>query len=110
MDTKRLSAGENWINGIERAIEDSDVLVALISKNSLDKRGLLQKEIKFVLDLRDQRSRRKTRVISALLDDAKIPEPLTKFQNIKLFSDDGFSDLVSTLQTGSEEGEKQNAS
>src|SRR5258706_1289619 len=51
MDVERLTAGENWISAIDRAIENSDFLVALISKNSLDKRGFMQKEMKFVLDL-----------------------------------------------------------
>jgi len=110
MDVKRLTAGENWIRGIEHAIENSDFLVALISKNSLDKRGFIQKEMKFVLDLLGQKSRRNIRIIPALLDNSKVPEPLTKFHRVNLFEENGFSKLVGALQITYEEGEKQNAS
>jgi hypothetical protein len=106
MDVKHLSADENWLQGIERALENSDYLVTLVSKNSLDTRGFTEKEMKFVLDLLDQRPRQNIHIISALLDDAQIPEPLTKFQKVNLSDDNGFSDLISVLQSSSEEGEK----
>ncbi len=102
MDVKRLTAGENWISAIEQAVDDSDFFLVLISKNSIDKRGFIQREMKFALDLLGQESSPNVRVIPALLDDSTVPEPLIKFPRVNLFEKNGFSKLVSALQINPE--------
>jgi hypothetical protein len=102
MDVKRLTAGENWISAIEQAVEDTDFFLALISKNSIDKRGFIQREMKFTLDLLGQESRSNIHVIPALLDDTAVPEPLKTFHRVNLFEEKGFSELLDTLKATSE--------
>ena len=43
---KDILPGELWVNSIQTAIQNSDFFLACLSKNSVDKRGMLQKEIK----------------------------------------------------------------
>ena len=50
MDTKDILAGKRWQESIEKAIRQSDFFLACLTKNSVNKRGLVQKEIKIALD------------------------------------------------------------
>jgi len=52
MDTKRILPGENWERCIQKALQESDFFLACLSKNSVDKRGILQKEIKEALEIK----------------------------------------------------------
>lgn len=110
MDVKRLTAGENWISAIEQAIDNSDFFIVLISKNSIDKRGFIQREMKFALDLLSRESSQKIRIIPARLDNSPLPEPLTKFHEINLFQENGFSRLVDVLKISSDEIQEKDAS
>jgi hypothetical protein len=50
IDYRKLVGGQNWDFEIKRALEKSELVVFVISGNSLDRRGYLQREIKFALD------------------------------------------------------------
>lgn len=51
MDKRDLLPGQNWEQEIKNAIRQSDVFVACLSRNSITKRGFIQKEIRFALDV-----------------------------------------------------------
>ncbi len=99
MDVKNLTPGENWVRSTEQAIEDSNFLLAVISRNSIDKRGFVQTEIKFALDLASEESGQNARIIPVRLDNSSIPEPLSKFYAVNLFDANGFDKLVRAFQT-----------
>lgn len=44
MDVKKLLPGQNWEAEIERAFSEANVVVLLLSKRSVDKRGFVQRE------------------------------------------------------------------
>ena len=107
MDVKNLTAGENWISAIEQAVEDSDFFIALISKNSIDRRGFIQREMKFSLDSLSQKAGSNTYIIPVRLDNTRVPEPLTEFHWVNLFEDRGFPELINMLKTKSEKAKKR---
>jgi hypothetical protein len=45
MDTKSILPGEDWPFTIKKAIRESDLFLACISEGSINKRGVLQKEL-----------------------------------------------------------------
>lgn len=45
-----LLAGQNWREEIPKAIKNSEAIIVLLSKNSINKEGYVQREIKFALD------------------------------------------------------------
>ncbi|MCK6563049.1 toll/interleukin-1 receptor domain-containing protein, partial [bacterium] len=51
MDAKNILPGERWEASIESAIENSHFFLACLSTNSVDKRGLIQKETKKAIDI-----------------------------------------------------------
>ncbi|HEX2990084.1 MAG TPA: toll/interleukin-1 receptor domain-containing protein, partial [Anaerolineales bacterium] len=50
MDTRDILPGEVWMESIRSAIEHSDFFLACLSPNSVNKRGVLQREFKAALD------------------------------------------------------------
>ena len=53
MDKYDILPGERWRDAIKKAVSQSDFFLACISGNSLDKRGLIQTEIKYALEMWD---------------------------------------------------------
>lgn len=51
IDTVCLRPGEKWKSEITKAVRQSDYFLALLSKNSLSKRGYVQKELRLGLDV-----------------------------------------------------------
>jgi hypothetical protein len=51
LDTKCLLPGQNWKREISKAIKNSAYFLALISKRSVNKRGVVQKELKQAPDV-----------------------------------------------------------
>lgn len=44
IDINKLLPGQNWEAEIERAFSDANVVILLLSKNSVSKRGFVQRE------------------------------------------------------------------
>lgn len=53
MDDENLLPGQNWKMGISEAISESDYFIALLSNNSITKKGYVQKELLKALDVLD---------------------------------------------------------
>jgi hypothetical protein len=73
IDVSDLVAGEDWQFAISRALRQSSHFVALLSHNSVNKRGYVQKEVREALDLLDQLPPGAVFIVPVRLDDA---EPL----------------------------------
>jgi formylglycine-generating enzyme required for sulfatase activity len=54
LDKENLLGGQNWPTEISKAIKKSSFFLALLSSNSLGKRGYVQKELKIALDIFDE--------------------------------------------------------
>jgi hypothetical protein len=51
LDKENLLPGQGWKMAIESAIEKSDYFIALLSSESINKRGYVQKELRHALDV-----------------------------------------------------------
>lgn len=71
MDNECLLPGQKWEVGIEQAIRKSHYFIALLSSNSVAKRGYVQKEIRRALDILDQIPESDIFLIPARLDDCR---------------------------------------
>lgn len=93
IDNKNLLPGQNWDFEIRRALDKSVCILILISKNSFNKRGYVQREIKFALDKLSEMLVDDIYIIPILLDDISLPEQLSHLQSIKI-SESGFSEKI----------------
>jgi HD-GYP domain-containing protein (c-di-GMP phosphodiesterase class II) len=115
LDEEKLLPGVDWDMEIERAVRDSDVVIVCLSKNSLNKRGFVQKEIKMALDIADQIPDGQIYIIPLRLENCEVPSRLAKWQWVNYFEDKVFTynllmtalkSKIVTLPTSSEVEER----
>src|SRR5438128_2687025 len=103
LDRNDLLPGQNWRLAIRKAIANSRYFIALFSSNSL-RRGFVQRELRYALEVLDEFPESTIFVIPARLDDTEIPyEKLRHFEYVDLFPnwDDGVVRILKTMGTGS---------
>lgn len=98
LDEEKLLPGQNWELEIKRAVRASDVIIVCISKNSTNKVGFIQKELRQVLDVADEQPDDAVFLIPARLEDCSIPERLSGRQWVNLFEERGNDLLAKALQ------------
>lgn len=105
MDKVDLLAGQPWQPALERAMRESDFFVLLLSRNSVKKRGFVQREIRTALDLWEDKLADDIFLIPIMLEAMaweEVPEAISKFQWVELFEDDGWERLARSLEYGIE--------
>lgn len=111
LDRDRLIPGQHWPSAVEKAIRDSDFFIALMSPNSVEKRGFVQKELRIALDILDQASPTQVFIIPVRLAECEpTHRPLSELQWVDLFPnwDTGIQHLRRLFEFGlrtSEPGE-----
>jgi hypothetical protein len=96
MDDKLLP-GQEWRLEIDRALRESDVVLACLSRVSLAKEGYVQKELRVALDRQDEKPPGTIFVIPVLLDACKPEGRLADLQQVRLWDPDGFPALLRAL-------------
>jgi hypothetical protein len=87
LDKEELLPGQQWQLEIRKAIKNSAYFLAVLSSNSVEKRGYVQKEFKFGLEVLDEVPESQIFVIPARLNECNVPEKLRKYQYVDLFPD-----------------------
>jgi len=101
INTVNLLGGQNWRNTINHAIKESSYFIALLSSNSISKKGYIQKELKIALEILELYPENEIFLIPIRLDNCQpINEKLEQLHRIDLFPsyDDGFKKLLRVLQ------------
>lgn len=101
LDKKDLLPGQNWNFEIRKAIKNSRYFIALFSSTSVQKRGYIQKEFKFALDVLDEFPEGEIFAIPARLDNCQIPyEKFMGIERVDLFPDwnEGVQRLLRTFK------------
>ena len=75
IDFEDLKPGQNWKDAIADSIKKCSYFIALLSNNSISKRGYVQREVKDALKILDEMPPNKTFIIPLRIDDCK---PLSK--------------------------------
>ncbi len=108
LDQEDLLPGQDWKSEIRKAIKESDVFIACLSKQSVAKQGYVQKEFKMALNLYAEKPSDSIYLIPVRLDECHIPElrqdeygvSLRNIHWLDFFSEDGFELLLKTLKRG----------
>jgi hypothetical protein len=104
LDEEKLLPGQNWQDEISKAVKESDVVIICLSNNSITKEGYVQKEIKFALDVADEKPDGTIYIIPIRLEHCVVPQKLNKLQWADLYFDGKsfdtheYSKLLSSLQ------------
>jgi hypothetical protein len=85
MDMEDLLPGQDWKRTITQAIKESRFVIVLLSSNSVLKRGFVQKELKYALDILDYYPDGDIFLIPVRIDNCEIPEMIKRVHFTDLF-------------------------
>lgn len=84
IDCRRIKPGQNWDFEIKRELDKAGFVLAFVSRNSFDRRGYVQRELKLALDKLTEKLIDDIYLIPVLLDDdTPIPPQLGALHHIK---------------------------
>jgi hypothetical protein len=95
--TNRIRPGQQWDIEIRKAVRASHTILICLSQRSVSKSGYVQKEIRFALDVADEKPDDVIFLIPVCLDDCAVPDRLQRFQWVNLHTDDGYDRLIASL-------------
>lgn len=96
-DERDIQFGDDWDNTIRTAMLKCQVILVILSKTSVSKRGYLQREIKLALDNAKEQPG-KVYIIPVKLEEIALPKNLARYQWVNIFEADAHRRLVSRLQ------------
>lgn len=97
MDDRDLVPGQNWELEIRKALRRSHVVLVCLSRRSTNKRGYVQKELRFALDASEMEPEGAIYIIPARIEECDVPERLRQTQWVDLHKDEGLDRLVHAL-------------
>jgi len=98
LDKEKLIPGQNWQIEIPKAVRNSDIVIVCLSSLSVTKDGFVQKEIKFALDAADEKPEGTIFIIPARLEDCNVPDRISQFHWVDLYTEDGYERLLNALR------------
>jgi formylglycine-generating enzyme required for sulfatase activity len=100
LDKAKILPGQDWEMVIEKAVEDSDVVVICLSSRSVSKEGFVQREIRYAYDIALEKPEETIFLIPLRLDDCIVPRKLRSFHWVDYFGiekNSSYSDLLEAL-------------
>ncbi len=85
LDEEKLLPGQDWDLEIEKAAEAADAVIVCLSNNSVNKEGYVQRELKFVLDIAQEKPEGTIFIIPVRLEDIQPPRRLRSWQYADYF-------------------------
>ena len=98
LDQEKLLPGQDWRLEIPKAVREADVVVICLSNRSITKEGYVQKEIKFALDIAEEKPEGTIFLIPARLEDCPVPERFNRWQWVDIFEENGYVRLLRSLK------------
>jgi SOS-response transcriptional repressor LexA len=89
--------GQEWDLEIRKAVRNSDTVLVCLSKSSTTKEGYIQKEIRFALDIADEKPEGTIFLIPVRLEECNVPSRISRYQWVDLFEKSGYSKLKESL-------------
>jgi hypothetical protein len=97
-DEQDILPGQQWETEIRKAVRRSSTILICLSQHSLSKSGYVHKEIRFALDIADEKPDDVIFLIPVRLENCTVPDRLQRFQWVDLYSDDGYERLMASLR------------
>jgi TIR domain-containing protein len=100
IDIYSIRGGEDWLRAIYRGIDECEIFLAVLSNNSVSKRGVIQKELKQALDKWEGMLPDDIYIVPVRIDDCPIPELLKHIQVLDWDDGNGESKLLEAVRVG----------
>lgn len=93
-----LLPGQDIQVEIPRAVNTSDTILVCLTRNSVDKEGYIQTEIRLAVEKSFQMPEGRIFLIPARLEDCEIPYSMKRYHHVDLFKPGEYSRLMKALQ------------
>jgi len=103
-DKDSLHAGQDWKTVIEQEITRARLLIMCLSKNSVDKTGFVQKEMRLALQQAELRPESQVYIIPVSLNTCVVPRAIERWHVLDLREPDASSRLLAAIQNATGEG------
>jgi len=97
LDSEEILPGQEWNFEINKALDESDVILLCLSKRSVSKEGYVQREIRIALDRALEMPEGRIFLIPARLEECALPQRISSYQWVDLFNANGMDKLVKSL-------------
>lgn len=101
LDKAKILPGQDWELVIEKAVDDSDVVIVCLSGQSVTKEGFVQREIRYAYDIALEKPEETIFLIPLRLDDCNVPRKLRALHWVDYFGldkENSYSDLLVALK------------
>ncbi len=98
LDSDDLRVGQEWEKEIAKAIKTSRFVMVFLSKNSVKKRGHVQKEFRLALDVANEIPPGQVFILPIRLDDCEIPDAFRRYHCVNLFEENSLKKIISDIQ------------
>jgi len=99
LDEECLLPGQDWDHEISKAVRSSGAVLVFLSRASISKEGFVQKEIKYALDVADEKPEGTIFVVPVKLEECTVPSRLRRWQWVDLFLEGGYVRLSEALRS-----------
>lgn len=103
MDAMDLEPGENWELAMDRAMLESDVIIACLSRASVVKEGYIQSEYKKIEKLLLEKPNGVVFLIPLRLEESDIPALFRPYMWLNYFEKSGYDKLIQSLKRRAEQ-------
>lgn len=104
VDIKNLLPGQNWEAEIEKAFSDANVVILFLSKNSVTKRGFVQREANDAIERLRYKQPTDIYVIPLLLEACDVPSHIaSRLQYIDLGTSGAWDQVRASLKLAAEQ-------
>jgi hypothetical protein len=98
LDKMNLIAGQKWDYEIKKAVKEADFFVILLSKNSVSKKGYIQKEFKLAIESLDDIPEGQIYLIPIKIDNCLVPSQFSAFHWVDLHGTEAFKQVQKAIQ------------
>lgn len=97
VDEDKLLPGHDWELEIQRAIRESDAVLACLSQRSVTKSGFVQRELRLALNMADEKPEGRIFLIPVKIEPCEVPDRLQRWQWVALYEDGAKDRLMQAL-------------
>jgi hypothetical protein len=97
LDSEKILPGQDWNYEVNKALDDSDVILLCLSRKSVDREGYVQKEIRLALNRALEMPDGRIFLIPGKLEECELPRSLQSYQSVDLFTEKGIEKLLQSF-------------
>jgi len=102
LDVEKILPGQDWDLETQKAVEQSNIVIACISNQSVNKEGYIQKELRNILSIAEEKPEGTIFVIPLKLEDCEVPRQMQNWQSVDYYPipkrNQAYSRLMKSLE------------